>query len=187
MGFNFALHWWQPWDLFNLEDRCHTSEGRTFIPITLVAAVGFIEFRIPLPHIRKSYFHFLSHWWQRWDLLNLEYRCHTSESRTFIFFPHWWQRWDTGLIHVSKGYFKFIHSLDLPIIWNQTLPNMRKMLLVLVLLIVCRASLECPGPSTTGVHVISPWTNTCCECNTYHVMDSEFCAGNGRCACAEKG
>ena len=61
------------------------------------------------------------------------------------------------------------------------------MLLVLALLNVCRATMEYPSLSTIGVNIFSQWTNKCCECNTDHVMDSEFCTGNGKYACAEKG
>ena len=63
------------------------------------------------------------------------------------------------------------------------------MFFVLALLIVCCATMECQGPSTTGVLVITPWIK-CYGCKTEHATKTEFCEEQqtfGRCLYEEVG
>ena len=148
-----------------LESRCHTTESHTFVFITLVAAVGF-------------------------DYLNKN-TVATSESRT-LSFPLYTggKRWDIGLIHASMWYLENNSLFGFTSFWNQTLPTMIKMLLVLVLLNVCCATMECPSLSTIGVNIFSQWIKLC-ESTTDHVTNAGFIREEqqafGKCASVEKG
>ena len=63
------------------------------------------------------------------------------------------------------------------------------MFIVMTLLIVFRATMECPDLSATGVHVITPWIK-CYGCKTEHATKTEFCKEQqafGRCLHEEVG